>query len=252
MKSNLPDSTQLALFSAARDTEDQFGFTLVIKRSPRRKTIEIIIRTGEVQLMLPSRVSDADGLAFVRDKQEWILQTIAKHKHHANEIVPKRYEEGELFQFLGNDYPLRICLAKKASVQLLNDSLYVSIKASTKTDKSARIKKVLWQWYQDQAIKILTEKTNTLTAKIGRECQGIQLRRTKSKWGHCTSEGFIQFNWQIIAAPEEVVDYLVTHEVSHLVHANHGLRFWRHVERLFPNYKTHQTWLKLNGHTLTV
>ncbi|GAB1264724.1 SprT family zinc-dependent metalloprotease [Aurantivibrio infirmus] len=252
MKPKPPANAQLALFSADNNSEDEFSFPLVIKRSPRRKTIEIIIRTGEVQLMLPTRVGDAEGKAFVRDKEDWILQTIAKHKQHENEIVPKRYQEGEPFEFLGKSYPLKIYLAKKASVQLLNDSLYVGIKASAKTDKAERVKKALWQWYQEQALQILTEKTNNLTARIKRQCQGIQLRRTKSKWGHCTSEGYIQFNWQIIAAPEKVVDYLVAHEVSHLVHANHGVRFWRHVEKLFPDYKSHQTWLKLNGHTLTV
>ncbi|MGH1470945.1 MAG: M48 family metallopeptidase [Cellvibrionaceae bacterium] len=255
---------QLPLFSSANqrpkppaekgvtvlDVFDELGFDLVIKRSNRRRTIEIIIRTGQVQLMLPQFVPTEEGLEFVRSKQSWILKTLQRHSEKIENVEEKRYEEGALFVFLGREYPLKIYFSKKPQVQLANNALMVGIRQS-KENRADEIKKTLWKWYQQEAYSILSKKTFTLAEKINRSVVEIKLRKTKTKWGHCTTEGTIQYNWQIIAAPEEVVDYLVAHEVSHLVHHNHGVRFWRHVERLYPEYKKHQLWLKQNGHTLS-
>ncbi|MEX1034151.1 MAG: SprT family zinc-dependent metalloprotease [Cellvibrionaceae bacterium] len=233
-------------------TVDTLGFDVIVKRSPRRRTIEIIIRQGEVQLMLPRFVSDQEGMHFLQQKQPWVLQTLEKQRAHTQEIVAKRYTEGELFDYLGQSYPLRIYTARRGGVQLVNGNLYVGIVKRTGIATTDAVQKMLWQWYRNQAMRILTEKTDALAKKIGRSHAGVRLRRTKTKWGHCTAAGIIQYNWQVMAAPEAVIDYLVAHEVSHLVHPNHGKRFWRHVERLFPDYKTHRQWLKTKGHTLIV
>ncbi|MGI1680100.1 MAG: M48 family metallopeptidase [Cellvibrionaceae bacterium] len=230
---------------------DELGFDVVIKRSSRRRSIEIIIRSGQVQLMLPQFVPTAEGLEFVRHKKAWVLKTLKRHSEKTEDVVEKRYEENELFSFLGREYPLKIYFSKKPQVQFTNDSFMVGIRKS-KEDRAGEIKKTLWKWYQQEALKILSHKTKNLAEKINRPVTEIKLRRTKTKWGHCTTEGVIQYNWQIIAAPESVIDYLVAHEVSHLVHHNHGVRFWRHVERLYPEYKEHQLWLKQNGHKLAL
>jgi len=238
------------------ETHDSLGFELEIKRSPRRRTIEIVIRDGRVHLMLPQFVATDEGMAFVRDKRAWILKTLDKHRQHCAEIVRREYVEGAPFSYLGREYPLRIYLGKRSAAQLVNDCLYLGIARrwanATPEQKSTAVQKALWSWYQAEARRILTAKVDALTQRIGRPYQAIQLRRTKTKWGHCTRDGVLQFNWQIICAPEPVVDYLVAHEVSHLVHQNHGVRFWRHVEKLFPGYREPQQWLKRHGHRLTV
>lgn len=232
------------------ETFEELGFDVVIKRSSRRRTIEISIRSGQVRLMMPQFVSTDEGLQFVRSKKEWVLKTLSRHADVIDDIVEKRYEENETFFYLGNPYPLKIYLAKKPQVQIANQALLIGIRQS-KDNRSEEIKKALWKWYQQQAMSVLSEKTHEMAKKIDRPVKEIKLRRTKTKWGHCTTDGIIQYNWQIIAATEAVVDYLVAHEVSHLVHQNHGVRFWRLVERLYPDYKTHQLWLKQQGHTLT-
>ena len=76
----------------------------------------------------------------------------------------------------------------------------------------------------------------------------VSFRKTKTKWGHCSTRGIIQFNWLIMMAPNEVIDYLVAHEVSHLVHMNHSTDYWRVVSSLCPNYKIHRDWLRENEH----
>lgn len=235
---------------------DELGFDLVLRRSAKRRSMEIIVRAGEVRLMLPQFVSTNEGMAFVQLKREWILKTLAKQANHQAEVTKREYKEGGLFSYLGREYPLRIYFGKTAGVQLINNILYVSISTrfqrADEKAKTGAIQKTLWAWYQEQALTILAEKVDVLCKKIKRPCKHVQLRRTKTKWGHCTHDGVLQFNWQIVCAPEAVIDYLVAHEVSHLVHHNHGVRFWRHVEKLYPEYKEHQAWLRRNEHRLTV
>ena len=243
---------QIAFDFEAPTVSDTPNFPIAIKRSPRRRTIEIIVRNGGVDLMLPNFVSKAEGLAFVESKTEWIVKTLAQQALHALEMEAKekRYVDGETFEYLGKSYNLRIYITKHPAAQLVNGNLYVGIREQQRFVKSDAVKKQVWAWYQAQAKNLLTDKTLRLAARIGRECTGVKLRRTKTKWGHCTQDGEIQFNWQIIMAPEAVVDYLVVHEVSHLVHHNHGKRFWRHVEKLCPDYLEHEKWLKVNGHKI--
>ena len=76
----------------------------------------------------------------------------------------------------------------------------------------------------------------------------LRYRKTKTKWGHCTREGVIQLNWQLMMTPEPVRHYLITHELCHLVHMNHSKRFWDLVERHCPNYFEAEQWLREHEH----
>jgi predicted metal-dependent hydrolase len=241
-----------ALRVSRLSTQAALGFDVTVKRSPRRRTMEIIIRRGDVHLMLPHFISDQEGMRFLQQKRQWVTQTLKKQRQHAEEIRIKQYVEGETFHFLGEAYPLQIVIAKRSEVQLINGSLIVAIVKRAGLSTAATVQKALWQWYQSQARQLLTAKTDALAKRIGRSYAGVRLRRTKTKWGHCTSKGIIQYNWQIVAAPESVIDYLVAHEISHLVHPNHSKRFWRHVEHLLPDYKAQRHWLKTRGHTLVM
>ena len=78
----------------------------------------------------------------------------------------------------------------------------------------------------------------------------IKYKRTKSKWGHCTSEGKLQFNWLIMLAPPDVIDYVVIHELAHMYYLDHSKQFWSLVGEYCPNYETHRKWLNTNQHRL--
>lgn len=225
-----------------------FDFDVVVKRSPRRRTLEISVRNGRVHLMLPSFVSDREGLAFLRRKKDWIRQALKRQELRAEEVVERSYQAGEEFPFLGQHYALHLTGSSRKQVQLEERRISVSL---PNLDPES-VQRALWQWYREQALVILSRKTDAMVQQIGKSYAGIRLRKTKTKWGHCTAKGIIQYNWLIIAAPESIVDYLVAHEVSHLVHLNHSPAFWRVVESLQPDYKNQRAWLKARGHTLVI
>ena len=102
----------------------------------------------------------------------------------------------------------------------------------------------------DKASEYILPRARGLAQVIGvdQKITEIKLRKTKSKWGHCTSQGIIQYNWLIMLAPYSIIDYMITHEVCHLIHMDHSRRFWNLVESICPNYEDYIQWLKDHEH----
>jgi len=242
----------VALRVSHHATAASLGFDVTIKRSPRRRTLEIIIRRGQVLLMLPQFVSNREGFDFIERKRQWIADTLQRQREKTGEVSEKQYRQGEVFQFLGRPYTLLVTEGKRNAAALEGDHLRVQVSAGRGSPLAERVRKCLWQWYQAEAMSLLGKKTDLLCAQIGRTHEGVVLRKTKTKWGHCTRSGVIQYNWQIMCAPEAIIDYLVAHEVSHLVHHNHSRLFWQQVEALCPDYRERRLWLKTHGHSLEV
>ncbi|EJF85114.1 M48 family metallopeptidase [Candidatus Bartonella washoeensis] len=101
-----------------------------------------------------------------------------------------------------------------------------------------------------QAEIIITPLVKNYAHKIEREVKSISYKDTKSRWGSCSIDRRLSFSWRLVMAPKEVVEYVVAHEVAHLIEMNHGPKFWTLCEKLCPNSKMYRAWLKKNGHML--
>ena len=109
-----------------------------------------------------------------------------------------------------------------------------------------RIKDFLRKEAVDRLAEISLQKAKLIGVKIA----SVSVKDTKSRWGSCSTKGNINYNWRVVLAPVEVIDYLVCHEVSHLKHPNHSTDFWKTVEGLCPCYKEVRKWLKIRGKEL--
>src|SRR5690606_13061336 len=133
--------------------------------------------------------------------------------------LPRRtYSTGSVFPYLGRTLRLSLEVAEPASFVLIDDCLRVRLSSRSQLAPEEQARRLIFVWYQQQALATLTARTRALTAQMGLRCSAVTIRATRTKWGHCTSRGAIQYNWQIILAPEAIVDYLVAHEVCHLRH----------------------------------
>jgi predicted metal-dependent hydrolase len=123
-----------------------------------------------------------------------------------------------------------------------------------KSHEKDQVHSLLADYYLSKAKYILHNKTIDLVTRLNwqHKLTDIRFRRTKTKWGHCTATGRIQYNWLILMAPESVINYLIAHEVSHLIHLNHSAQFWQQVQEIHPSYKRDRQWLNDHGHTLTL
>jgi predicted metal-dependent hydrolase len=110
----------------------------------------------------------------------------------------------------------------------------------------------LEEWYRAHALEKLKEKTKRYAFIIGVSPKSVDLKDYKARWGSCSSSGDVTYNWRIIIAPHHIVDYIVVHELCHSLEHNHGPKYWKHVERVVPNYKDCREWLKVNGEALDI
>ena len=87
---------------------------------------------------------------------------------------------------------------------------------------------------------------------MGVKLQSVGVNEYKARWGSCSSNGGVTYNWRIIMAPHHIVDYIVVHELCHLLEHNHGPKYWKHVQNVVPNYKECREWLKVNDESMRV
>jgi len=223
-----------------------------IIRSTRRKRIALRVWEGKVQILAPKRFPEHDAKVFLDKNFAWVQKQLHKQANHAS-YQPKKYTDGEMFSYLGQNYFLTIAYAKKPVVMVRDNQLFVFIRTITDTDKrKQKIYQQLRAWYWQQAEQELQQKSQQYAQQLGVQFKSITIRQFKSRWGSCSVKGDIQYTWQIILAPHAVIDYLVVHELSHLKHHNHSMRFWQLVESVMPDYRNSKNWLKTHGHLLRI
>ena len=109
-------------------------------------------------------------------------------------------------------------------------------------------KVLLENWYKIKAEKKLTEKTDYFSKLIGVYPKSLTVKNYKSRWGSCSIKGDLSYNWRIILAPNHILDYVVVHELCHLLEHNHSKKYWQHVEDYFPEWKNSRNWLRQNNY----
>jgi len=152
---------------------------------------------------------------------------------------------GEAFSYLGRNYRLKINVGIFSGIKLINGRLVMSCATGDRFPHI--IRNSLRNWYQEMAVKKLNEKAKRYALQIGVEPKSINIKDFKARWGSCSIEGDIDFHWKIMMAPNRVVDYVVIHELCHLLEHNHSSKFWKHVERILPDYVEQKKWLKVNN-----
>ena len=107
------------------------------------------------------------------------------------------------------------------------------------------------QWYRDQAAEVIPERVRYYASQLSLEYTRVRISNAKRLWGSCSGKNCLSFSWRLAMAPREVVDYIVVHELTHIVHKNHGKLFWRRVAKTIPDHKELRQWLRDNEHLLT-
>ena len=115
--------------------------------------------------------------------------------------------------------------------------------SATKEEKTV-VKNALMDWYREQAEKKIFERMNYYARLIGKQPKSIKIRNHKRQWGSCSGNGNVRFNWKIIMTPISVLDYVIVHELCHLIYPHHSSQFWQKVQSIIPDYKKKRDLLK--------
>lgn len=215
---------------------------LRLKRSPRARRIALRLdnKNRVMNLIVPEWTSLSKAEIFAHKHATWVTERMAE--------LPQSvaFTDGAVIPLWGREITININYSdalKKTDISLKNNDLNVS---TNKKDPTLRIIRFLKKEAQDTMQNLVHEKA----AEIGKDVTSVSLRDTKSRWGSCSSNGSISLSWRLIFAPWDAMDYVVAHEVAHLIHMNHGKDFWALCATLSANYSTGKKWMRTNGHEL--
>jgi len=182
--------------------------------------------------------------SFIEEKSAWIVRTQEKLK--SIEAIPeKKFEDGEMFMYLGVEYPLTLVKPQRPALKF-NDGFTLGVTAQK------RGMQAFTKWYKEQAFDVISERVKILSAMHGFKPEQVKISSAKTRWGSCSADGTLNFTWRLVMAPLDVVDYVVVHELAHLRVRNHSPRFWKLVESIYPEFKKHRKWLRDHGEKLTL
>jgi predicted metal-dependent hydrolase len=206
------------------------------RRGAKRMTLRVDPIARRVIVNGPLRISKRDALSFVGANSDWIEARLKA----LPEASP--FAEGATILFRGG-----LTLLKRRDgrgAPIFRDGLLPELEvASTPERFEAKIRLALKIYAQSDALAYC----EPLAAQLGKSPNSIALRDTRSRWGSCTSNGDIMVSWRLIGAPPKVFEYVVAHELAHLIELNHSPRFWAQVGALMPDWRPARTWLKANG-----
>jgi len=217
---------------------------ILITRTKRKKTISILIKDGNVEVKVPFDLKQNEIDAFILKKEKWIKNKILLQKK-IKQLPKKKFIDGEVFKFLGKDLILKININDVIRTYIKNDYICLDLKNNSKNNRD-KIKKELELFYRSFSEKILKEKTLIESKKMNLKVEKIKVRSYKNRWGSCSSNGDISYNWKLIMAPEKIINYVIIHELCHLIHFNHSRDYWKEVGKKLPNYRESKEWLKSN------
>jgi predicted metal-dependent hydrolase len=223
---------------------DGFPFQVEVVRTDRKRSASISLSDDLVKVTVPSTLSDNRIRDLVRKRTPWIKKKLQEYS--ARPIIPPReYVSGETVTYLGKNYRLKVLISDQPSIKLRRGYVEATV-TKTDIDPKNTIRSLLEHWYRSLAEKRLGEKTVRLARVIGVNPASVTVKNYKSRWGSCSTKGDISYNWRIILAPHSIVDYVVVHELCHMLEHNHSSKYWNHVERHIPNWRECRKWLKHN------
>jgi predicted metal-dependent hydrolase len=211
----------------------------------RRKTIALIVEDdGSLTVRAPLRVSNKRILELVEQKSEWIQSKRELVRALPPVLHRKAYATGETFWYLGDTYPLEI-VPETAQPLHLDGKFYLAQAALP--DAGA----AFTHWYKQQAMQVIGERARWHADRHGFSYRRIKITSAQGRWGSCSHQGSVCFTWRLVMTPLEEIDYVVVHELVHLVEKNHSKAFWGKVEAILPDYKARRKWLKENNQLLS-
>ncbi len=214
----------------------------ILLRRPYRKTISIEV-TSKNKVVVKTSKGYPDKLInqFVSNKSKWIQKQLDFNKKTRKPPLKRSYNPGENYLYLGNYYKL-LLLEGKPSVYLRGQDLLFSGPRRYLLSKQC-IKKKLKAWYRFQAHKMILERVSFFEKVFRVSVSDLKIKDFRRSWGNCSSKGQVSFSLYLIMAPIAVIDYVVAHELAHLIVPNHSDKFWKLLQNFIPDYKQRKKWL---------
>lgn len=210
----------------------------------KRKSVSLIV-TKEARLLVraPLKLPVKDIERIVQEKIEWIKKSQKRVLEVVNQRKEVTYKNGEGIPYLGEMLTLKVDKGA-GNIKLIDKILIVPLKYENV------LKELLGNWYRHMAEIYLCKRLAELSSSISIPYGRCRITNARKRWGSCNSRNDIQLAWRLVMADKKAVDYVIIHELCHVVHKNHSKDFWHMVEKLMPEYSEYRIWLKENSYLL--
>ena len=210
-----------------------------VRRSDRARRVRVVVEpTGAIEVVLPRRAREREAAAAVEELRPWIERRLAE----AGELRERLAARGGTIPFLGEQLTLQ------------------PVKGRTRAHRRGEVLLVpagdagpaIERWFRRMARDEVAPRLDEAVASLGVSYASVRIANQRTRWGSCSTTGAMSFNWRLLLAPPEILDYVVWHEACHLVHMDHSPRFWSLLERHVPDYRVPRRWLRDHGATLVL
>jgi len=207
-----------------------------LKRS-RRKTLTLYVRDGVVEVRAPMKTPVSAIDSFVASKQKWIADKLAKLKEQSVQRDSFSLDYGSLIAYRGERYAIEAREGDGAGF----DGVCFFVPTGLYPDQ---IKAACIQTYRQLAKHVLTEKTFLFGQQMSVTPAAVKISNARTRWGSCSARKSINLSWHLVMADDDVIDYVVVHELAHITELNHSGRFWAIVAGVLPDYRERRARLR--------
>jgi len=207
----------------------------VTRSNKRLKTSQIIVEKNKVNVIVPEKKSDQDIKKLIKTNSKWIFTKKLEQKS-----LPSKNENTLLYR--GKHYKFQIHKGNKNSITFRNGRFIVTMN----TFSQYNLNKLYQNWIKQKAILLIPRRVHIISNKISIKAKKINIKNLKNKWGSLSDNGSLNINSNLLKASQNVLDYVIIHELCHKKIPNHSSRYWNLVSKYMPNYAQQKKWLEMN------
>ena len=210
----------------------EYNYRIKISKKARYIRIQVSPEQG-IELIIPKGIAVKKAENFLNNKKSWILKNINKTD-----------ENGKEYRYLGKKINLVLeydFFIKKPRIELVKHKLLLNMPEGNVTTE----KNIFDEWLRGKAKEYIPERVKVLAGRNGFDFNKITIRGQKSRWGSCSKNSNLSFNFKIMSYEKGAIDYIIIHELCHLKEMNHSGKFWQLVESYMPDYKKYRNILKV-------
>ncbi len=216
-------------------------YTLV--RNPRSRHVRMSLTPEGLRVSAPTRLPQAEVDRAVASKERWLL----RHSDMLVPHAPAALRDGMALPFLDGEVELGVRAAARASVRFRPEEGRIAVAVPPGPDTSAQARELVERGYRSVARDWFAWACGHFGPQVGAHPVSISVRDPRTRWGSCSARGTVSLSWRLMMAPARVAEYVVVHELAHLVHLDHSRDFWDLVARVRPDHREESAWLRQHG-----
>lgn len=210
----------------------------------RKKTVSIhVLPDASVEVKAPAQTEPQKIIDALKKKARWVARHVDQIQQNRSQALPREYISGESHFYLGRRYVLKVVQSDVGTVKLIRGQFLIECREPSEET----VKAMLEQWYQEHAQDVFKRRLLEASSRISwlKSPPSITVRHMKKQWGSCSPKGRISLNWNLVKAPVDCIDYVITHELCHLQEHNHSKQFYSLMDKHLPGWEATKS--KLDG-----